>query len=101
VFEKKNKVGEELTNTLFALVDREIIEPDDLVSLMEYSVYLVAMRLASGNQVRAAELLGVSKGTLRTKLTKYFSTTKVGNRFHQKELSFNESLQKLRELRDA
>jgi Fis family transcriptional regulator len=56
--------------------------PVDVRSLVleevESALYEVIMRLTKGNQSRAALLLGVSRGTLRTKLQYYFNTTHVG-----------------------
>lgn len=45
---------------------------------VESALYEACMKYTRGNQSRAARLLGVSRGTLRTKLKKYFSTTHVG-----------------------
>ncbi len=57
-------------------------EPINLNSLVleevEAAMYEGVMRFTRGNQSRAAKLLGVSRGTLRSKLTQYFGTTHVG-----------------------
>lgn len=45
---------------------------------VESALYESVMRFTRGNQSRAARILGVSRGTLRTKLEKYFATTHVG-----------------------
>ena len=42
------------------------------------ALYEAIMKFTKGNQSRAALLLGVSRGTLRTKLKYYFNTTHVG-----------------------
>lgn len=44
----------------------------------ESAIYEAVMRFTKGNQSRAAVLMGVSRGTLRTKLKHYFGTTHVG-----------------------
>lgn len=45
---------------------------------VESALYEAIMNFTKGNQSRAAILLGVSRGTLRTKLKHYFNTTHVG-----------------------
>ena len=45
---------------------------------VEAAVYEAVMYFTRGNQSRAARIMGVSRGTLRTKLKQYFSTTHVG-----------------------
>lgn len=45
---------------------------------VESALYEAIMNFTKGNQSRAAILLGVSRGTLRTKLKYYFNTTHVG-----------------------
>jgi len=46
---------------LYALVLREVEEP----------LFRAVMRYAQGNQCRAAEILGINRGTLRRKLEDY------------------------------
>jgi len=46
---------------LYALVLREVEEP----------LFRAVMRYAAGNQCRAAEILGINRGTLRRKLEDY------------------------------
>lgn len=46
---------------LYALVLREVEEP----------LFQAVMRHTEGNQVRAAEILGINRGTLRRKLQSY------------------------------
>ena len=54
-------------------------EPNSLViDEVEAAMYEGIMRYTRGNQSKAAKILGVSRGTLRTKLMHYFSTTHVG-----------------------
>lgn len=45
---------------------------------VEAALYEAVMKFTDGNQSKAALIMGVSRGTLRTKLKKYFSTTHVG-----------------------
>jgi Fis family transcriptional regulator, factor for inversion stimulation protein len=45
---------------------------------VESALYEAVMKHTRGNQSRAAKLMGVSRGTLRTKLKYYFNTTHVG-----------------------
>lgn len=49
-----------------------------LLEEVESALYEAVMKFTKGNQSRAAILLGVSRGTLRTKLKSYFGTTHVG-----------------------
>lgn len=49
-----------------------------LLEVVESALYEAVMKFTKGNQSRAAKLLGVSRGTLRTKLKHYFGTTHVG-----------------------
>ncbi len=49
-----------------------------VVGEVESAMYEGIMRYTRGNQSKAAKVLGVSRGTLRTKLMHYFSTTHVG-----------------------
>jgi len=57
-------------------------EPIGIKSLVleevESAAYEAVMRLTKGNQSRGAILMGVSRGTLRTKLEHYFGTTHIG-----------------------
>ncbi len=57
-------------------------EPISVHSLVleevESALYEAVMKFTRGNQSRAAKLMGVSRGTLRTKLKHYFGTTHVG-----------------------
>lgn len=53
---------------------------------VEAAMYEAAMKFTKGNQVQAAKVLGVARGTLRTKLKQYFSTTQVGGLYHKYEI---------------
>ena len=50
---------------------------------IESAMYESAMKFTKGNQVQAAKVLGVARGTLRTKLKQYFGTTQVGGLYHK------------------
>lgn len=52
--------------------------PQIVLDEVEAAMYEGIMRFTRGNQSRAAKLLGVSRGTLRTKLMQHFGTTHVG-----------------------
>lgn len=45
---------------------------------VEAGMYEAVMHYCKGNQSKAAKVLGVSRGTLRTKLKLYYGTTHVG-----------------------
>lgn len=45
---------------------------------VEAGMYEAIMHFCKGNQSKAAKVLGVSRGTLRTKLKLYYGTTHVG-----------------------
>lgn len=45
---------------------------------VESAMYEGIMKHTKGNQSKAAKMLGVSRGTLRTKLIQHFKTTHVG-----------------------
>ena len=49
-----------------------------VIDEIESAMYEGIMRYTRGNQSKAAKVLGVSRGTLRTKLMQYFNTTHVG-----------------------
>lgn len=53
---------------------------------VESAMYEAIMKFTKGNQSRAALLLGVSRGTLRTKLKHYFGTTHVGLDVHDSRI---------------
>lgn len=70
----------EALDRYFSTVDG--LEPIGVHSLVleevESALYEAVMKFTKGNQSRAAKLMGVSRGTLRTKLKQYFNTTHVG-----------------------
>ena len=57
-----------------------------VVEEVESAMYEAVMKFTKGNQVQAARVLGVARGTLRTKLKQYFSTTQVGGLYHKYSL---------------
>ena len=54
-----------------------------VIEEVEAAMYEAAMKFTKGNQVQAAKVLGVARGTLRTKLKQYFGTTQVGGLYHK------------------
>ncbi len=50
-----------------------------LLHFVESCMYESALVFTRGNQVYAAKIMGVARGTLRSKLIDYFGTTKVGS----------------------
>jgi Fis family transcriptional regulator, factor for inversion stimulation protein len=50
----------------------------DILKEVEAALYQATMTHMHGNQSRGSKFLGVSRGTLRTKLKEYFGTTQVG-----------------------
>lgn len=73
-----------LTRNILGLLENKTIPQGKLWEFVERDTYLVAMKFTGGNQVQATNLLGVSRGTLRTKLQAYFGTTHIGGRWHGK-----------------
>lgn len=57
-----------------------------VIEEVEAAMYESAMKFTKGNQVQAAKVLGVARGTLRTKLKQYFGTTQVGGLYHKYSL---------------
>jgi len=47
---------------------------------MEKELFERVLKESRYNQSKTARILGISRGTLRTKLAKYFGDTYVGNR---------------------
>ena len=62
-------LGSQKPIELFKLVTEEV----------EKSLYETVMKYTRGNQSEAARIMGVSRGTLRTKLAEYFGTTHIGH----------------------
>lgn len=58
--------------------------PVDLYKLVleevEIPLFEATMRFTKNNQSKAARILGLARGTLRTKLKKYFDDTYIGTR---------------------
>lgn len=48
------------------------------VNFIEMHYFAAAMVYTKGNQALAASILGISRGTLRTKLERYFKTNQIG-----------------------
>ena len=65
---------------VFVVADRGRSEM--LKKIIELPMYEAVMNLTFGNQVRAAKILGIARGTLRHKLVEYFGTTNVGGRYY-------------------
>jgi DNA-binding protein Fis len=53
---------------------------DIVIDEVETPLFKVVMEYCKYNQSRAAIMLGISRGTLRTKLRKYFDDKYVGSR---------------------
>ncbi|NQY42514.1 MAG: hypothetical protein HRT87_04115 [Legionellales bacterium] len=66
---------------------------DKLAVFIENSVIFAVMEYTGGNQVKAAKVLGWSRGTLRTKLTSYFGTTQLGGVFQRSLKKFRKRKQ--------
>lgn len=90
-FENQSSIGTDLEKPLSAVVASALeryfkhldgAEPIDLYKIVigefEPPLLEAIMLYAKGNQVKAAKLLGISRGTLRKKLMQYFNTTHVG-----------------------
>jgi Fis family transcriptional regulator len=73
-------VAETVTRYIESLGGNKPIELFKLVTEeVETALYETVMKYTKGNQSEAARLLGVSRGTLRTKLAEYFGTTHIGH----------------------
>lgn len=74
-------VAEKVRAHLLVLDDRHIVDLYKLViEEIEAPLYKAVLEHCRYNQCRAAILLGVSRGTLRTKLKYYFGDQYVGDR---------------------
>jgi len=64
-------------------------DPIDLYNFVleevEMPFFRAVMDYTNGNQVQAAQISGISRGTLRKKLKKYFGTTLVGRHAGENE----------------
>lgn len=76
---------EQVTATVrnyFSNLDGE--EPVDLYKMVleevEIPLFEATMTFTKNNQSKAARILGLARGTLRTKLKKYFDDTYIGTR---------------------
>ncbi|NQY43772.1 MAG: hypothetical protein HRT87_10555 [Legionellales bacterium] len=90
----REQTRKELTNTLLELLKDGSITKGDLFEFVERATYEASMKFTNGNQVQAAALLGVARGTIRNKLHKYFSTTKVGGLYHIAEKTNDDDVQR-------
>lgn len=88
-----NQAGEVTTSSLAASVTQAVqkyfaelkgAEPVDLYQFVleeiETPLFKAVMEYCKYNQSRAATMLGISRGTLRTKLRRYFDDKYVGSR---------------------
>ena len=69
----------QLSQSILDMLEKEQAPKGELLEFVEATMYEATMKFTKGNQVQAAKVLGVSRGTLRTKLKQYFGTTHVGN----------------------
>ena len=76
-----NHVSSTVENYIEQLEGEEPVELYDLVlEVVEPQIFAAVMRHTRNNQSEAARILGVSRGTLRTKLKRYFDDTYVSTR---------------------
>ena len=80
-----SSLSEQVTATVnkyFNNLDGE--KPVDLYKLVleevEIPLFEATMRYTKNNQSKAARILGLARGTLRTKLKRYFEDTYIGTR---------------------
>ncbi len=59
-----------------------------ILKFVERPLYFAAMEYVGGNQAKAANLMGVARGTLRAKLKEYFGTTLVGGTYNYRPKEF-------------
>ena len=69
--ERSETLGEAVTREVQAYLGAMEAQTVDDLSQVEQPLLECAMRHTGDNQSRTAELLGVSRGTLRTRLKKY------------------------------
>jgi two-component system, NtrC family, response regulator AtoC len=69
----EKKSVEEMIDLLFEELSKPPLEPRDLdlISTLEKGLILRALRKTKGNQVQAAQLLGINRSTLRGKIDRY------------------------------
>ena len=74
-------VEQAVSNYFLSSSDKDIVDLYSLVlEEIEIPLYKVVMEHCRYNQSRAAIVLGVSRGTLRSKLKRYFDDQYVGTR---------------------
>jgi DNA-binding protein Fis len=83
--ENTNSLQEEVTNYvksyLDAVGDEKITHLHELfLEQIEAPLFQAVMESSKYNQVRAAKILGISRGTLRSKLIRYFDDKYCGKR---------------------
>ena len=77
----RTAVEQTVKNHFLSLSDKKIVDLYALVlEEIEIPLYKVVMEHSRYNQSRAAIILGVSRGTLRIKLKRYFDDQYVGTR---------------------
>ena len=71
--DRGKKTVEDLLDILFEELSRASIASQDLdmISIFEKGLILRALQKTKGNQVQAAMLLGINRGTLRGKMERY------------------------------
>jgi hypothetical protein len=84
-----------LTGNILELLESGSIEQGEFLEYIEYCAYKAVMEYTRVNQVHAAKVLGVSRGTLRAKLIHYFGTTIVGRLWHN-DKKINECHEKVK-----
>ena len=99
--EQRLLISKKMTTALLAVIGTKLIEPNNMLSLTEYAAYLSAMQSSNGNQSQAAKILGISRGTLRTKLKNYFGTTHVGGMWHKEAITFEQALKRIEDISDV
>lgn len=82
--EVKSKIAEEARRCRqpqdFVFVAQEFENPSVVFDRFEKDFFEYIMSKVRYNQSKAAQLLGISRGTLRTKLEKYHGTKFIGHR---------------------
>ncbi len=77
----RTAVEQTVSNYFLSSSDKDIVDLYSLVlEEIEIPLYKVVMEHCRYNQSRAAIILGVSRGTLRVKLKRYFDDQYVGTR---------------------
>ena len=77
----RNTIQDQIHNYLTSMKGEQITDLYEmLMEQVEPPLYQAVMESSKYNQVRAANILGISRGTLRAKLRKYFGDKYVGTR---------------------